>query len=68
MNVDHALKIIPSDATLTAETRVGVYGTAWNIVARMPGYERVVTSFATSDPFSAAHWVNEYDRQRDKVS
>lgn len=61
MNPTRALKIIPREAVLTAETRSDRYGGAWVIVARMDGYERVVTQFSASDAFGAAHWLASYN-------
>lgn len=63
MNVQRALQVIPAEAVVTAECRVNFYGGAWIIWARMAdGYERPVTQFA--EPFSAAHWLAEYDKCR----
>jgi hypothetical protein len=64
MNVQRALKVIPREAKLTAETQSNKFGSGWNIVARLDdGYERIVTSFAANGAFEAAHWLAEYDRR-----
>jgi hypothetical protein len=66
MNVERALKIIPKDAKLTAETKAGYFGNAWHIVARCPdGYERTVTSFATEGAGQAARWLRKFDQERE---
>jgi hypothetical protein len=66
MNVDRALKVVPQDAKLTAETVSNKYGSGWNIVARCSdGYERIVTSFASTGVFEAAHWLAQFDRARE---
>jgi hypothetical protein len=64
MSPDRAARVVPAEAVLTAETRVGYYGSAWMIFARMDGYERPVTQFASHDPFRAARWLADFEKCR----
>jgi hypothetical protein len=77
MNVERALKIIPEEAVLSAESVPNYFGGAWVVWAYWLDYERdpdeparlystaikrPVTQFA--EPFSAARWLAEYNRAR----
>lgn len=61
MNVTRALKILEpflGSVTVSAHTD----GNAWVVWAEVEDYKRPLTQF--TEPFSAAQWVNEFDRRR----
>jgi hypothetical protein len=71
MTVDRALKILGDLLPAThveARQKTDHYGSAWVVYALVgDDYERPLTQSATGDPYTAARWINEFDRKKAEI-